>query len=129
MSMEVNAEKKAVASFKRYLKRSAETLKPIAKWGDGECGYLHELLKAALLDPEDALDTSKSYRKRNISGRLRTAVFERDAYRCVYCGAHKNLCADHIYPEALGGETTMDNLQTLCRKCNSKKGKSVGGTR
>lgn len=32
---------------------------------------------------------------------------------------------DHIIPVAMGGETTMDNLQTLCRTCNRKKGTTV----
>jgi len=32
---------------------------------------------------------------------------------------------DHIIPLARGGETTMDNLQTLCTKCNRKKGIKV----
>ena len=29
---------------------------------------------------------------------------------------------DHIAPEFLGGETTENNLQLLCRECNRKKG-------
>lgn len=28
------------------------------------------------------------------------------------------LHVDHIIPWAKGGETVMDNLQTLCSKCN-----------
>lgn len=64
-------------------------------------------------------------KKQKISNTLRTQVFERDAYRCLHCGTHKELCADHIHPESLGGETTFNNLQTLCRSCNSKKGARV----
>lgn len=56
---------------------------------------------------------------------LRKAVFERDGYRCKQCDGHVDLCADHIFPESKGGETTLDNLQTLCRSCNSKKGSRV----
>lgn len=59
--------------------------------------------------------------KKKIPGRLRTRVFERDAYRCLKCGDHQGLAADHITPESLGGETTLDNLQTLCKRCNSEK--------
>lgn len=121
----VTAERDAIASFKNYLEQNAEILKPVATWGDGECGHLHELLKAALLDAEVKEKPARSYRKKEIGAELRTAVFERDAYRCVHCGSHKSLCADHIYPEVLGGEATMENLQTLCRSCNSKKGCSV----
>ena len=53
---------------------------------------------------------------------LRRQVFERDAYRCRHCGDHHRLCADHVIPEARGGETTLANLQTLCARCNSRKG-------
>lgn len=55
---------------------------------------------------------------------LRTQVFERDAYRCRHCGGFKDLTADHVEPESKGGQTTLANLQTLCRSCNSKKGVS-----
>lgn len=53
---------------------------------------------------------------------LRMAVLRRDGYRCVVCGIDEDLMADHVIPEALGGETTFDNLQTMCRPCNSAKG-------
>ncbi|MVT28523.1 HNH endonuclease [Acidovorax citrulli] len=43
-------------------------------------------------------------------------------YRCVSCGGFKDLTCDHIHPESKGGPTTLDNLQTMCRPCNSKKG-------
>jgi len=50
------------------------------------------------------------------------AVWRRDNYKCVKCGSTKDLCLDHIIPFIRGGETSEDNLQTLCRKCNLKKG-------
>lgn len=53
---------------------------------------------------------------------VRTAVFERDAYRGRQCGSHEGLQADHIIPEAKGGEASLANLQTLCRSCNRSKG-------
>ena len=31
----------------------------------------------------------------------------------------------HIIPWSLGGEDTMENLQTMCRSCNSRKGNRV----
>jgi len=31
--------------------------------------------------------------------------------------------SDIMFPEALGGEATLENLQTLCKSCNSRKGK------
>jgi hypothetical protein len=57
--------------------------------------------------------------------KLRKQVFERDGRKCVHCGDEHNLTADHIVPVVLGGETSLRNLQTLCRRCNSKKGAKV----
>ena len=56
---------------------------------------------------------------------LRRQVFERHAYRCVTCGGHHDLCIDHIVPESKGGETVFENLQAMCRSCNSKKGARI----
>lgn len=59
--------------------------------------------------------------KQPIPRSLRKAVFDRDGYRCLSCGGQFDLCADHVYPESKGGPTTLENLQTLCRPCNSRK--------
>jgi 5-methylcytosine-specific restriction endonuclease McrA len=60
--------------------------------------------------------------KTPIPSALRLAVLERDDFHCLRCGFRDQLCADHVIPESAGGETTLDNLQTLCRSCNSRKG-------
>lgn len=60
---------------------------------------------------------------------LRAAVFERDGYSCVRCGATNDLTLDHIYPWSLGGPDTEDNLRVLCRPCNSSKGDRVQAAR
>lgn len=56
---------------------------------------------------------------------VRFFVFKRDGYRCVQCGTTEDLTIDHIYPRIRGGGHTEDNLQTLCRSCNSRKGARV----
>jgi hypothetical protein len=56
---------------------------------------------------------------------LRTAVFERDGWKCVKCGIVDDLVLDHIYPWSRGGPDTYDNLQVLCRPCNYAKGTKV----
>lgn len=65
------------------------------------------------------------YQKRPIPEGLRWQVFERDDFRCRRCGSRKWLRADHIIPESKSGPMTLDNLQTLCRRCNSSKGARV----
>lgn len=58
------------------------------------------------------------------SDRIRFEVFKRDSFTCQYCGRKAPdvvLNADHIAPLAGGGETTLLNLVTSCRDCNSGK--------
>jgi hypothetical protein len=62
------------------------------------------------------------YKKKTIPEGLRWSVWERDNFTCKHCGTRKRLTIDHIYPEVKGGETVKENLQTLCKRCNSKKG-------
>lgn len=62
------------------------------------------------------------YIKNQISSKLRWEVFRRDGYTCLSCGSKEDLTADHVIAEINGGETILDNLQTLCRPCNSGKG-------
>ena len=45
--------------------------------------------------------------------------------RCVCCGAKYvggRPAKDHIVPLYLGGSDGADNLQPLCRECNTRKG-------
>jgi len=57
--------------------------------------------------------------------KIRRAVFARDGHRCQWCGATDDLTLDHIWPQLLGGEHTLENLRVLCRSCNSSKGARV----
>lgn len=64
---------------------------------------------------------------RDINLRLRFRVMQRDNFKCCACGASPakdpsvELHIDHIIPWSKGGETVIDNLQTLCSKCNLGK--------
>ncbi len=63
--------------------------------------------------------------RRHIPEAVRLAVYARDGWKCLHCPSTDNLSLDHIYPYSLGGSDEMDNLQTLCRPCNSRKGAKV----
>jgi len=41
-------------------------------------------------------------------------------WRCVCCAKKTKLHADHIVPLSMGGANTIDNIQPLCKSCNSK---------
>ena len=64
---------------------------------------------------------------RDINLRQRFKVLQRDHFKCCSCGASPatdpsvELHVDHIIPWAKGGESIIDNLQTLCSKCNIGK--------
>lgn len=63
---------------------------------------------------------------RAVPKRLRFRVFERDSFTCKACGRSPGrhgvaLEADHVVPYSKGGETVIENLQTLCEDCNRGK--------
>lgn len=64
---------------------------------------------------------------RNVSWRLRFLVMRKDSFKCQFCGLSPAiklgtvLVVDHIIPWDSGGETVIDNLQTLCEQCNGGK--------
>lgn len=60
--------------------------------------------------------------RRAISPEVRDAVRARDGDACVKCHATEDLTLDHIHPWSYGGPDTVENLQVLCRSCNSAKG-------
>ena len=71
--------------------------------------------------------SSKHKTSRTINWRLRFIVMRRDNFKCKNCGRSPAtdqtiiLRVDHIKAWANGGETVLENLQTLCSKCNIGK--------
>ena len=43
------------------------------------------------------------------------AVLKRDKHKCVKCGSTKGLCVHH---KKYGEDITINDLQTLCKKCH-----------
>src|SRR5262249_811345 len=55
----------------------------------------------------------------------RHQIFERDGYRCVYCGeqfAPEELTLDHVEPRVRGGDRSEGSLVTACMRCTTLKG-------
>ena len=73
----------------------------------------------------------KNTASRKIPDKLRYQVLKRDNFKCCACGASPakdpsvELHIDHILPFSKGGETTLENLQTLCSKCNLGKSNTL----
>lgn len=85
--------------------------------------------KSATIKKPDlpAEPVNKHKTKRPISLRLRFIVMRRDNFKCrkdgwsPATGTGRTLEVDHIIPWSKGGETVLDNLQTLCSVCNRGK--------
>ena len=71
------------------------------------------------------IDANPQPQRRPITRDMRRAVFERDGGKCVQCGGTFDLQYDHIIPVALGGATSVENLQLLCSQCNLEKSDSL----
>lgn len=68
---------------------------------------------------------NRSHKRKGMSNRLRTKIFDRDNYTCQMCGRTiedgVKLHVDHKIPVSKGGTNDLDNLQTLCSDCNMGK--------
>lgn len=110
----------------------------LAEWNYAESDYASlEMAKIKIADavlqgmhiptepPAYAPATKKRKGREPMPSLIRWSVFERDNFTCVECGSRRELEADHIFPVSKGGLTILENLQTLCHPCNSRKGAKV----
>jgi hypothetical protein len=119
----IRLEREAADKFRAAAQELRPYLKWVWRWGDGDGGFILDVFrKVAVEEGLVFVPVSRVTAKAKISRKLSKQVMERDAYRCVTCGTHEDLCCDHIIPESKGGPTTYENLQTMCRPCNSRKG-------
>ena len=82
-------------------------------------------IRASVAEPETpAPNVEKEADFYNVvENRLR--VFERDAYKCRYCGKQLTrftATLDHLQPVSEGGDNSFGNLTTACLHCNSRRG-------
>lgn len=138
-STECRKQRNRVATSTAYRARH-----PIVVRTCDNCGTLCESAKKkrrVFCSPECLRRFCKRVEKAKRRARLRGApseridpikVFERDGWRCVYCGCAtpKELRGqavdaapemDHIVPLSRGGSHTWANVTCSCRKCNNRK--------
>lgn len=94
-----------------------------------DCNNLEKLINYIDLNIK-RVNTIK-YQRALMNNQLRNSIKMRDNYTCQICGIstkdepHLLLEIDHIIPLSKGGRTTIKNLQTLCWRCNRKKGNKI----
>lgn len=115
-------EADAKARMFEWLSNMPDELFYVWHWGDDFGGYVLESVrdegrrKGWASDPPTAEQDARGYRKH------RETVYDRDGRRCVSCGSQDDLTIDHVVPRSNGGSDHIENLQTLCRSCNCRKG-------
>ena len=127
-STEIKAgvSKYGLTTYIRWFGRWSNALKEFVEYINN---VEDEPLEGELPVQEDELEETaiKHRTNRDINLRMRFLVMKRDNFKCCLCGASPakdpmvELQIDHIVPWAKGGETVIDNLQTLCSKCNQGK--------
>lgn len=96
---------------------------------------LEEKIKSLMMDDDVQVKSgiyeyllSGDERKLNLRGfteSMKLSAYERQQGICPMCHGHfeiDQMEGDHITPWHLGGHTTPDNCQMLCRDCNRRKG-------
>ncbi len=106
-------KKRCIACGQEYV-----TVKPLQQhYCSGECAVKAKRLRA-----------SKRYEQFGKPAYLaiRFRVFERDNFRCRYCGRSPDdgakLVIDHILAKCKGGQDELSNYVTACVECNAGKG-------
>jgi len=103
---------------------------PTLYWKEDDFDLCYDCIKKLYFnfvveDSEENIYEDIKVIRKTINEELRNIIFKRDNYKCKNCGSEKNLVIDHIIPFSKGGITEIDNLQTLCKKCNKEKGNKI----
>lgn len=109
-------------AYERRFGRWSTALKSFVEYFNAKQGVLSNTINDV-----DQNIYNRRISSRDINLRLRFLVMSRDNFKCCFCGASPAkdpsvvLHIDHIKPWAKGGETEINNLQTLCSRCNQGK--------
>ena len=100
----------------------------LAKPRASRTARIHQITVALAQDRADRMRDRELFYSSPEWRTLRQQVIEEDGTTCAECGVRinssKDLTVDHIVPRSLYPELALkrDNLQVLCRSCNSSKG-------
>lgn len=108
---------------------SGAYLRTFGKWSIALKEFIDYIIidDVQMITPIKDENNNKHKTGRDINLRMRFLVMKRDNFKCCMCGRSPaatiglELHIDHIVPWSKGGETVIDNLQTLCSDCNLGK--------
>ena len=118
--------------FEALIEDNIEIFAYLWRFGDGDGGSVLHSIRSALLSKgaikprAEKVVSHTVIERRRITNKIRHKVYNRDNYQCKICSSIDDLVIDHIHPLCAGGTSDINNLQTLCGKCNAKKGRKVG---
>lgn len=75
------------------------------------------LISSAEVSIFDKQQKSDRQKRGYVSSKIRKTVLQRDHNQCLLCGSQDNLTVAHITPISRGGNSEIENLQTLCSPC------------
>lgn len=76
-----------------------------------------EIINRAI-EARDTFGVSRNYFDSGFTSTKRTEIQERDRYTCRICGKKQSLEVHHIVKVIHGGNSSSDNLVTLCKSCH-----------
>src|SRR3989304_7941437 len=128
-----NRDERSVYSQKRYAENHVKIDKQHKEWNKNNPEKIKQYQKKWRAKNSEKnkltmITVNARYRskKANALGKF-TAVqwkYLLDFYglQCMMCGEGRNLEMDHVIPISKGGMHSIENIQILCRSCNSHKG-------
>ena len=75
------------------------------------------LISSAEVSIFDQQQRSDRQKRGYVSSKIRKAVLQRDNHQCLACGSQDTLTVAHITRISQGGNSEIENLQTLCSVC------------
>lgn len=109
----------SVKKVKKYFKAGM----PYMRDGNGMYTTTQEQIKEWFHERIEKKESFKPCPSKAVRPRDRIAIIEKHNGRCAICGMEtkSGYAIDHIVPVSKGGTREIENLQLLCKMCNTGK--------